>query len=165
MGFSVLATGFIVAAMFAVVVPSMILWGRHSDTTGERIWHVSISAMLSALGFAAAATAHDSMLELPALTCAGLGLFLFCGPFLSLPSLLLRGPALACGIALTNSIGIFGGFVAPLTVGMLRQQTGSYAAPLMVLAVVMLACAAVALMFGRAVGAQLTTAAAKPLHV
>jgi ACS family tartrate transporter-like MFS transporter len=163
MGFSVLATGFVIAAMFAVVVPSMILWGRHSDATGERIWHVAISAMLASLGFAAAAAAHDSMLALLALTCAGLGLFLFCGPFLSLPSLLLRGPALACGIALINSIGIFGGFVAPLTMGLLKQQTGSYSTGLMVLAVVMFACAAVALVFGRAVGAQITTAVAKPI--
>ena len=163
MGFSVLATGFIIAAMFAVVVPSMILWGRHSDATGERIWHVAISAMLAAFGFAAAAAARDSMLALLALTCTGLGLFLFCGPFLSLPSLLLRGPALACGIALINSIGIFGGFVAPLTMGLLKQQTGSYSTGLMALAVVMLACAAVALMFGRAVGAQITTAVTKPI--
>ena len=64
MGFSVLTTGFIVAAMFAVVVPSMILWGRHSDATGERIWHVAISAMLSAFGFAAAAAVHDSTMAL-----------------------------------------------------------------------------------------------------
>jgi MFS transporter, ACS family, tartrate transporter len=163
MGFSVLATGFIVAAMFAVVVPSMILWGRHSDATGERIWHVAISAMLAAFGFAVAAATHNSTLALLALTCAGLGLFLFCGPFLSLPSLLLRGPALACGIALINSIGIFGGFVAPLTMGLLKQHTGSYSMGLMVLAVVMLACAAVALMFARAVGTQITTDSVKPI--
>jgi len=150
----------VVAAIFGLFIPSMILWGRHSDTTGERIWHVAISAMLSAFGFATAAAAHDSTLALLALTCAGLGLFLFCGPFLSLPSLLLRGPALACGIALLNSIGTFGGFVAPLTVGVLKQQTGSYAAPFTVVALVMLGCAAVTLTFGRLITVRAANALA-----
>ena len=63
-------------------------------------------------------------------------------------------PKVACGIALLNSIGTFGGFVAPLTVGLLKQQTGSYAAPFTVVALVMLGCAAVTLSFGRAITAQ-----------
>ena len=38
----------------------------------------------------------------------------------------LSGPAAAAGIATINSIGNLGGFVGPMMIGVIRQQTGSY---------------------------------------
>ena len=38
----------------------------------------------------------------------------------------LSGPAAAAGIATINSIGNLGGFVGPMIIGVIRQQTGSY---------------------------------------
>ena len=39
MGYSVRNTSYIVAIPYAVTVVAMIVWGGHSDRTGERIWH------------------------------------------------------------------------------------------------------------------------------
>jgi hypothetical protein len=51
-----------------------------------------------------------------------------------LPSLL-RGPALAGGIALYNTMAQFGGFFGPIVIGVLKQETNGYAAGLIALAV------------------------------
>src|SRR5258706_16395448 len=42
MGFSTLATGFLVALPYIVTLVAMIVWGRLSDARGERIWHVAV---------------------------------------------------------------------------------------------------------------------------
>src|SRR4029077_1403648 len=38
MGFSTLATGFLVSLPYAITMAAMIAWGRSSDASGERIW-------------------------------------------------------------------------------------------------------------------------------
>ncbi|EIW8843932.1 MFS transporter, partial [Klebsiella pneumoniae] len=47
-------------------------------------------------------------------------------PLWSMPTVFLSGPAAAAGIATINSIGNLGGFVGPMMIGVIRQQTGSY---------------------------------------
>ena len=47
-------------------------------------------------------------------------------PLWSMPTLFLSGPAAAAGIAAINSIGNLGGFVGPMMIGVIREQTGSY---------------------------------------
>src|SRR5262249_33829921 len=47
MGFSNLATSFLVALPFAATMVAMFLWGRSSDASGERIWHVAIPAVVA----------------------------------------------------------------------------------------------------------------------
>ncbi|MCB8829525.1 MFS transporter, partial [Escherichia coli] len=51
MGFSNTQVGFITALPYLVSAIAMLLWGRHSDKTGERVWHVAIAAAVSAIGF------------------------------------------------------------------------------------------------------------------
>jgi cyanate permease len=50
-----------------------------------------------------------------------------------------------------NTIGSSGAFVASTLVGVLRQATGSYAAPMAMLAVAALVAALIVIAFGRAV--------------
>ena len=38
---------------FAFALVAMVVVGRHSDRTGERKWHVAVSALVAALGLAA----------------------------------------------------------------------------------------------------------------
>jgi MFS transporter, ACS family, tartrate transporter len=57
------------------------------------------------------------------------------GPFFSLPSLLLSGPASAGGIAFVNPTGNLGGFVKPYIIGVLKEDTGGYAAAMAALAI------------------------------
>ena len=72
MGFSNLATGFVVALPYVAGMGAMILWGRSSDARGERIWHVALPVLLAASGFAVASLAQTD------LACAG-GAHVCCG--------------------------------------------------------------------------------------
>lgn len=154
MGFSNLATGVIVGLIFAIAVPAMILWGRHSDRNGERIWHIALPAMLAALGFAVSSLTQSHLLSLVAFACATLGIFSYYGPFFSLPSSFLRGTSLASGIGLVNSIATMGGFAGPIVIGIIREATGNYAAAMAMLAAVFVLAATTVLALGGAMVAR-----------
>ena len=55
-------------------------------------------------------------------------------PFWTLPASFLTGSAAAGGIALINSIGNLGGFVAPYAIGWIKDATGDITLGLVVLA-------------------------------
>jgi ACS family tartrate transporter-like MFS transporter len=54
-----------------------------------------------------------------------MGIYGAIAPFLSMPSAALTGAAAASGLALVNSLGNLGGFVAPYAVGLLKDATGN----------------------------------------
>jgi ACS family tartrate transporter-like MFS transporter len=62
-----------------------------------------------------------------------MGVFSATAPLLSMPSAALGGAAAAAGLALVNSIGNVGGFVAPYAVGLLNDATHSNLAGLLFL--------------------------------
>jgi ACS family tartrate transporter-like MFS transporter len=135
MGFSNRATGFVTALPYVVSIIAMILWGRSSDARNERVWHVALATLLAAAGFIAASLAQSYVLVLVALTVAASAGFSALGPFYSLLSSFLRGTAAAGGIAFVNAVGTgLGGFIGPVVVGMLKQQTGGYASGMVALA-------------------------------
>src|SRR5262249_3392475 len=68
MGFSNLATGFVVTLPWLTAGGAMILWARSSDRTGERIWHVVLPVLLSAVGFALASAGLSNPVTLLGLT-------------------------------------------------------------------------------------------------
>ena len=49
-GLSNLATGFVTAIPYACRAVAMVLWGRRSDRTGERLWHTALAALVAAAG-------------------------------------------------------------------------------------------------------------------
>ena len=104
---------------------------------------------------------QDDLLALAALICAAVGLFAIYGPFFSLPSSFLRGPAAAGGIALVNAIATSGGFVGPTIIGMLKEETGGYAAGMAVLALALVLSAVIVLALGRAMAARAAMLRAK----
>jgi ACS family tartrate transporter-like MFS transporter len=134
MGFSNRATGFVSAVPYIAGMGAMIFWGRSSDARGERIWHIALANLLVAVCFASASLAQNYMFVLVALTFATMGVFAVFGPYYSLPSSFLSGTAAAGGIALVNAICTAGGFVGPFVIGVLKEQTGGYAAAMAVLA-------------------------------
>jgi nitrate/nitrite transporter NarK len=125
---------------YIVATVLMVLNGRHSDKTGERRWHVAVSALAGAAGFMASAYAPNVALSLAALALAFAGVKSMVGPFWALSTASLGGAAAAAGIAWINSVGNLGGFVGPTLVGYIKQATGSYAG-----AVTVLGCALVIL--------------------
>ncbi len=132
---------------YIVTTIFMVLNGRHSDRTGERRWHVAVSALFGALGFIASAHTSNVVLSLAALSLAFAGVKGMVGPFWAIGTASLSGTAAAAGIAWINSVGNLGGFVGPTIVGYIKQATGSYAGSVTVLgcALVVLACIAITL--------------------
>lgn len=127
--------GLVAAVPYAAAALTMYFWGRHSDRTGERTWHIALPAFVGAIGLIASAYFSDiPVLALAALSLSAIGLYAALPVFWTLPTSLLASGAAAAGIALVNSIGNTGGFLGPTLVGYVTEATGSYAAALGALA-------------------------------
>lgn len=126
--------GLISAIPYVLAAIAMVLWGRHSDATAERVWHVCAPACIGAAGFLAGATLTDPYLRLAALCFGAVGIYAALPVFWTLPTAALSGTAAAGGIALINSIGNLGGYLGPFAVGWLKDWTGGYAAGLLFIA-------------------------------
>lgn len=140
-GFSNAQTGFVTAVPYLFGSIAMILWARHSDHTRERVWHVALALLLTAVALGASSFTRDPMLTLVALTFAAIGTFCTFGVFWTLPTAWLTGTAAAGGIALINSIGNLAGFGGPYLIGWVKETTGSTETGLLVLAIMPLIAA------------------------
>ena len=125
---------------------AMYFWGRHSDATRERVWHVALPALMGGLALFAGSHVTSPAPALALLTFAAIGIFAALPVFWTLPAAMLSGTAAAAGIALINSTGNSGGFVGPYFVGWLKGQgladgeaTGAIALFMIVSGVVMIA--------------------------
>jgi len=149
MGFSNRQTGFVVVLPYALAAIAMVLWGRHSDVNGERIWHVALAALVSALAFALSAISQSPLVMLIALSVAAIGICATLAPFWAMPPLFLTGTGAAAGIALINAVGNLGGSIGPYLVGWALQETGSYAGGMAMLSLSLVAGSALVLAMGR----------------
>jgi len=91
MGFSTLETGWIIALPYLVSAGAMLAWGRHSDRTGERVLHVALPALVSAIGFAGSIASSSNILSLVCLGVAAIGIYATLGPFWTMPPVFLGG--------------------------------------------------------------------------
>jgi len=146
--FSLMQTGLIVAVPYVVGTVAMVLWGRHSDRTQERVWHVAVPSVLSALTIPVALYLDSPFAVMVAVTLTAIGIFGALPVFWALPSAFLVGASAAGGIALINSLGNLAGFGAPFVTGFLTDLTGSYRTGLWVVGVVMMLAAFVVLTLG-----------------
>jgi len=142
---SELGVGILSAIPYGVAALTMVLVGRHSDRSRERRWHIAGPALVGALGLAASASFEEPVLVVLGLSLASLGIWSALGPFWTLPTAFLSGPAAAGGIALINSVGNLGGFVGPWLLGVLKDATGTFHAGLGFLACGLVVAAALAL--------------------
>jgi len=145
-GFSDFTVSMISALPYVAAAIGMIAIGASSDRTGERFMHIAIPCAVGGLGFIASAYFTSPLPGMIALTIAAVGDLGTRGPFWALPTRFLTGTAAAAGIALINTMASLGGFVGPSVVGRLRDLTGSFAAGLVFLAVLLLLAAAAALL-------------------
>lgn len=148
-GASSLEIGFLNACPAVAGVIGMILWARHSDRTGERSWHVIGACLLAAVGLIYAGNVSTLFSVIIALTLVTAGISASKPPLWSMPTLFLSGPAAAAGIATINSIGNLGGFVGPMMIGVIRQQTGSYTWGLYFVAALLVLSATIVIILAR----------------
>ncbi len=117
----------------------LIANGRHSDRSGERLWHVGIPSALAGLAMVIAALLPPGWAVLGLLTLAGLGVGAAQGVFWAIPSKVrLGGDKVPVGaIALISMFGTAGGVVGPWLMGVLLQATGDFSAAIGVLALLL----------------------------
>ena len=103
----------------------MVVWSRHSDRTGERRWHATISASLLMAGLLLLAFFGSNMvLSMLGLAMVAGGGIAWLSIYWSFPTSFLSGAAAAGGIAMINSIGNLGGYFGPDLIGSIRDATG-----------------------------------------
>ena len=155
LGYSNLATGFIVAIPYMLGIPIMLLVARSSDRRGERVWHTAISLLVTAAGFAVAAMATDPFVVIAGLFAVVWGRVGTYGPYDSLASSFFAGPAAPGAIALVNLMCTgAGGFIGPNVVGLLKQATGGYAAGMLTLSAGVVISVVFLLLLGRVMAAR-----------
>lgn len=123
---SATAVGGLVGAPYLLFGAALIVWGRHSDRTGERHWHVSLGALLAAVGYVGMAYSATTWQLLVAMFVALLGAGAAFSCFWGLVTAAIPPAMAAVGIAAVNSAGALGAFVTVSTLGRLLELTGSY---------------------------------------
>jgi len=131
--------GVLSAIPYAVAAVAMVVVGRHSDVTGERRWHIALSAAVGGVALALAGVVHGVVPAIVLLSLATAGLASMLGPFWAFATSFLGGIGAAAGIALVNSVGNIGGFVGPNIVGFVREATSEFAAGLAIVGAILVA--------------------------
>jgi ACS family tartrate transporter-like MFS transporter len=121
-----------------------IISGRSSDRTGDRKWHMAAGAAVAAVGYAYAAYADTPLLMFAGICVGVLGIWSMFGAFWAYAGDFLGGAAAAGGLALINSFGSIGGFVAPNVLAWAKGWSGSFSGSLLALAAFSLATALLA---------------------
>src|ERR1700730_9113360 len=138
-GLTNMQTGLLNSIPFALALVIMILWGRRSDQTGERVWHTALPLMLTAISLASALL-FDSLFSIIVILClAVIGIYAGKGPVWALSTEWLSASTAAAGLAQINAISNLAGFGTTFLLGSIKDVTGNYSLamlPLVVLATV-----------------------------
>jgi sugar phosphate permease len=135
-GLTNMETGLLNSIPFGIASVLMIIWGRTSDRTGERIWHTAIPLALLAASLAAALATNSLAPTILILCVAVTATYIVKGPFWALSTEWLSAGSAAAGIAEINAIGNIGGFIGTWLLGVIKDATGSYPLGLLPLAAI-----------------------------
>jgi ACS family tartrate transporter-like MFS transporter len=148
-GLTATETGFIVALPWAASAVGLILNARHSDRTGERFFHVAVPALLGGVLLLLAYLLGPGLPGLLALILGGACTGCTVAAFWAIPPQLLRPGALAMGIVIINMVGSLAGASVPPLMGFLRETTGSFLWPTLLLTGIACICATLSLIARR----------------
>jgi ACS family tartrate transporter-like MFS transporter len=137
--------GLVSGTIAALMAISMLANGVHSDRTRERRLHVALPLFVMVVGFIASALLPSPTLSIGALALVPIGMGAFFAPFYSLSCGFLSGEAAAAGIALVVALANVGGLIGPYLIGFLKDATGGYVVPLLVLGGIVFLAAVLAL--------------------
>jgi MFS transporter, ACS family, tartrate transporter len=145
LGVSNMQVGWITMIPYIFGAISMVVCGWISDHVGDRRWSLFTTCVISVVGLVVAGMMVGTWWSLVGIVIAAIGFYGTKGPFWSMPTMFLTGPAAASGIAWINSLGNLGGFFGPTIVGWAKQLTGSFAGGFYALALCALVSAVVSL--------------------
>jgi ACS family tartrate transporter-like MFS transporter len=130
-------TGLLNAVPFGIAAVWMILWGRSSDRSGERVWHNALPLGWMVLAMLATFFAIKSLWGMiPLLTLIAAGTYASKGPFWALSSEWLGSTSAAAGLAQINALGNLASFGFSYLIGWIVTETGSFPLGLMPIALV-----------------------------
>jgi MFS family permease len=148
-GFSNVGVGWLTAIANLAACISMLIWARFIDRSGKSIFHLAMTCLLSGLGLVLAISIGSFVPVYIGLTAAVIGTNTSRAVLWTIPTRFLSGIAAAGGLALINSVGVFGGFVGPSIMGVLKDVTGSYDGGLLTMSGFLFFAAALALSMRR----------------
>jgi len=141
-GLSPLQIGMVNALPWAGAMIGTYYNSRHSDHSGERFLHISIPATISAGAMLGALWLGAGVPGLILLFIAGLGLGAAQGAFWALPTSVLTPNTFAVAAVAINIAGSSGGLVIPHLVGYVRERSGGFAGPTLLIAAILFIAAA-----------------------
>jgi len=158
--------GLVTAIPWIVALAAAYFIPRFSDQTGERRLTAAATLALAGIGLGVSVSTTSPLIALVALCFAAAGFIAVQPIFWTFPTAYLGGAAAAGGIALINSLGALGGFVAPNMKNWAETAFASKAAGLYMLSgttllgVILILCIGLLGLRGRVEG---TAAATKPI--
>lgn len=148
-GLSPTQTGLVVALPNFATAIGLVLNARHSDKTGERVLHVAIPALAGGIGLVVAYLVGPGLPGLAMLIIGGACTGCTVAAFWAIPTKLLPPQALAMGVVMINMVGSFAGATVPAAMGWLRDQSGSFLPPTLLLLAIATVCATLCLVARR----------------
>lgn len=109
-----LGVGLLTGLVWSLAIVGVIVATRIADRTGKRRIVAAVSLGLAAVGILLAVVLTQPVLVLASLAVGAAGFIAVQPVFWTLPTSFLVGGAAASGIALINSVGSLGGFLAPI---------------------------------------------------
>ncbi|MDD3180517.1 MAG: MFS transporter [Opitutaceae bacterium] len=125
-GLSDMQTGVLNAIPFGLGLGSMLLWGRFSDKTGERLLSTSLPLLLCALALGLTLVTDSLVLTMVILCVALVGIYAIKGPFWALAADLMSSEVAPTGIAAINTLAHVATFGAIYLLGIIKSSTGSF---------------------------------------
>jgi MFS family permease len=130
---------------FTLGAVASLLWSRFSRRS-LKIWHYSAPVALAGIAVLICSFAGDSFaLLLTGVVLAAIGIYGAIPIFWSIATGSLANASAAAGLALINTVGSIGGFIAGYFTGWLRDATGAYQAPFIVMSICLFASGILAL--------------------
>lgn len=137
---NVLHIGLLSALPYMVGAVAMLVIARSSDLRLERRWHFVASTSAGAIGAAALTLlTHNWPAAIVCLSLVSISYFAAAAIIWSIPPTYLSGDAAAGGIGVISSLGQVGAFFGPILLGWVKSVTGSLAAGLLLVSILVFA--------------------------
>nr|WP_153954586.1 MULTISPECIES: MFS transporter [Cupriavidus] len=131
-------TGMLSAVPYLFAVVGLYLVPRHSDRKRERYGHIVVVSGMAAVTMALSAWVQSPVLQFLFICLTAFSIYSIQAVVWALPGEFLTGASAAVGIATINSLANLGGYFGPYGIGVIKDATGSLAAGLYFLAVMLL---------------------------
>ncbi len=138
-GLGDLSVGVISALPWVGLGAGMLFNGARSDRIGERFWHVVLPMTVAGLAIGASAGLGSGVLALLAIIVGATGIGAAQGAFWAAPTAFLKSSRAMGALVVISVTGNLGGLVTPYVVGLVRDRTGSFHLPVLVVAAILLA--------------------------